>query len=46
MKGVENLRHPIPKYSFVWDVEQELKYLRSFHPLQMLDKKILSLNRQ
>lgn len=43
MKCVGNLRPQIPKYNFIWDVEQVLKYLRFCHPLQVLDTGIISL---
>ena len=41
LPGVGNLRPPIPLYR--WNVEQVLKYLISWHPLHVLDTKIISL---
>ena len=38
LKGVFELRPPKPKYSYIWDVNIVLSYLRNFHP----DKDIYS----
>ena len=43
IKGVGNLCPPIPKFNFIWNVKQVLKYLRPCNLLQVLGKKILSL---
>lgn len=43
MKGIFNLRPPIPRYSFTWDVAKVLNYLGSLHPLQDLSMKLLTL---
>ena len=43
MKRVGHLHPPTAKCSFIWDVEQAVKYLRSCQPLQVLDTRILSM---
>ena len=43
MIGVFNKRPPKPKYSFVWDVETVLKYLKCLPPNDLLSKKMLKL---
>ena len=34
LKGVFELRPPSPRYSYIWDVDIVLKYLKNFHPNQ------------
>lgn len=43
MKGVFNLRPPLPRYVATWDVQPVLKQLQSMHPLHVLSLKDLSL---
>lgn len=43
MKGVFNLRPPLPRYAATWDVQPVLRQLRSMHPLHSLSLKNLSL---
>ena len=43
LKGVFNLKPPIAKYTFTWNVGQVLKYLESLFPLHSLSLKLLTL---
>lgn len=43
MKGVFNLRPPMPKYTETWDVQPVLQKLRSMFPLHTLSLKELTL---
>ena len=43
MKGIANLRPSVPRYAFIWDIEQVLKYLKSCIPLHFRSEKELSL---
>ena len=43
LKGVFNLRPPIPRYTHIWDVRPVLNYLRSLSPIQMLSLKQLTI---
>lgn len=43
MKGVFNLRPPLPRYAATWDVQPVLRRLQSMHPLHTLSLKDLSL---
>ena len=43
MKGVFNLRPPLPRYAAIWDVQPVLRQLQSMHPVQSLSLKDLSL---
>lgn len=43
MKGLFNLRPPLPKYTFTWEVEKVLNYLSSLFPLESIDLKLLTL---
>ena len=42
MKGIFNLRPPVPRYQFTWDVKQVLSYLSSHFPLRSLNLKMLT----
>lgn len=43
MKGVFNLRPPLPRYKFTWDVSKVLNYLEKLFPLDTLGIKELTL---
>ena len=43
LKGVFNLRPPLPKYTFFWDVRTVLDHLSSWNSPKMLDLKQLSV---
>ena len=43
MGGVSNLRPPVPKYAFTWDVEGILTFLKSWSPNDSLSDKQLSM---
>ena len=43
LKGVFNLRPPLPKYTFFWDIKTVLDHLSSWHSPKMLDLKQLSV---
>ena len=43
LKGVFNLRPPLPKYTFFWDVKIVLDHLSSWNSPKMLDLKQLSV---
>lgn len=43
MKGVFNLRPPLPRYTFIWDVKEVLAYLSQLFPLTDLPLKELTL---
>jgi len=43
MKGVFNLRPPLPRYKFTWDVSKVLNYLADLYPLQTLSLKELTI---
>ena len=43
MKGVYNLRPPVPRYDDTWDVSVLLEFLRSLSPVQELSLKWLTL---
>lgn len=43
MSGVSNLRPPVPKYAFTWDVEIILRFLKSWASNDSLSDKQLSL---
>ncbi|XP_045131683.1 uncharacterized protein LOC123516453 isoform X1 [Portunus trituberculatus] len=43
MKGVFNLRPPLPRYAATWDVQPVLRQLQSMHPLHTLSLKDLTL---
>lgn len=43
MKGVFNLRLPLPKYTFIWDVNTVLGYLAHLFPLQSLSLREITL---
>lgn len=43
MKGLFNLRPPMPRYSFTWDVSKVLDYLSTLFPLKDLSLKMLTL---
>ena len=43
MKGIFNLRTPLPKYSFTWDVDKVLNYLALLSPLKEINLKELTL---
>ncbi|MPC93505.1 hypothetical protein E2C01_088635 [Portunus trituberculatus] len=43
MKGVFNLRSPLPRYAATWDIQPVLRQLQSMHPLYMLSLKDLTL---
>lgn len=34
VKGVFELRPPLPRYTFIWDANIVLDYLKNFHPIQ------------
>lgn len=42
-RGVFNLRTPVPRYSFIWDVGKVLDYLRGLTPAHRLNLKQLTL---
>ena len=42
MKGVFNMKPPVPRYSHIWDVKPVLEYLRRLSPARKLDLKKLS----
>ena len=42
MKGVFELRPPVPRYNFIWDVSIVLDYLSNFYPNEELPLSILS----
>ena len=42
MSGVSNLRPPIPKYAFTWDVEKVLRVLKGRAPNHLVSDKLLS----
>ena len=43
MKGISNLKSPIPTYKEFWDVRKVLKFLASQFPLESLSVKMLTL---
>ena len=43
MKGIFNLRPPLPRYTFIWDVKRVLDYLSQLFPLSDLSLKELTL---
>ena len=43
MKGIFNLRPPLPKYSFTWDVGKVIKYVSTLFPLEDISLKLLTL---
>lgn len=43
MKGVFNLRPPLPRYDDIWDVSQVLGLLKSMSPVRFLSLKDLTL---
>ena len=43
LEGVFNLRPPLPKYTFFWDVKTVLDHLSSWNSPKMLDLKQLSV---
>lgn len=43
MKGVFNIRPPLPRYQFTWDVSKVLKFLQTLFPLHSLDLKSVTL---
>ena len=43
MKGVFNLRPPLPRYKFTWEVSKVLNYLADLYPLQTLSLKELTI---
>ena len=43
MKGVYNLRPPVPRYIDTWDVEALLRVLRSLSPVSKLSLRNLTL---
>ena len=43
MKGIFNLRPPLSRYSFAWNVGKVLKYRESLYPLHSLSMKFLTL---
>lgn len=43
MKGIFNLRPPLPKYTFTWDVGKVISYLKTLFPLENISLKFLTL---
>ena len=43
LKGVFNERAPIPRYSFIWDVQNVIAYLSTLGMLEYLNDKMLTL---
>ena len=43
MTGVYNKRPPKPRYCFVWDIETNLRFLRSLPINKLLSTKVLTL---
>ena len=43
MKGIYNLRTPVPKYSYTWDVNIVLKFLKNKSPLEDLSFKDITM---
>ena len=43
MKEIGNSRPPTPRYNFIWDKEQVLKYISSLPPNSKFSLKLLSL---
>lgn len=43
LKGIFNLRPPVTKYIFTWDVGRVLKYLETLYPLHNLTLKMVTL---
>ena len=43
MKGIFNIRPPIPRYSSVWDVSKVLSYLKTLSPISDISLKQLTL---
>ena len=42
LKGMFNMRPPVPRYNGTWDVNIVLKFLENWHPLETLEMKHLS----
>ena len=42
LKGMFNVRPPVPRYNGTWDVNIVLKFLENWHPLETLEMKHLS----
>ncbi|CAC5387732.1 unnamed protein product [Mytilus coruscus] len=43
LKGIFNMRPPVARYNFTWDVGQVLKYLGSVYPLNDLSLKMVTM---
>ena len=43
MKGIFNLRPPVPRYTFTWDVKKVLTFLSSLFPLTTISLKMITL---
>lgn len=42
MRGVFNVKPPVPKYCFTWDVSLVLNFLKTLYPLEKLTLKLLT----